>query len=951
MKMAKNQFVVLGMTSLLMMAVIPSIVMAEQTPIVGGYQLNWDDYQMLLKFKCWPTKPEMSDMDIAHKLNLDLPQCADVKAAVEKKDAKALEKALAGYMTSRIPHVQVTATGKPAVNAAEADIFLADSMKGVDGNTYKLGEHINWLASARNFQIPPGEAFGFASTLGYAYQTSGDIRYAERLLMLIRSFYHDARPPAQRPEGMVIPGPWRWLAASGRIFPNYLPYAYKSIGATSIMTDADRVMFLKMFWEHSDYCAQLLDRPEAHNFAVHVCTGLTYAGMTFPEFRDSSSWLKLAALRYYDNMKGGVLDDGGAWERSGYHFAYMMPYTDAYKRLRDAGVQMTPEFTQTLEKMYEFAMWSLAPTLEWPLYAHGGMGPWQNYQAALKVGVGLFPENQHLAYVASFGKEGKEPEKVARVHWHTGWLTMRSAWNPGALYMSLRWNGADAGIGVHRDMMSFNLFAYGKPIMTNPGSTCGYDHLEYDDWCHQTISHNTIQINWRSHGDIDNAGRLETWSSLPAKGEGFTYLSGISRAYEGEHAEHRRAILFLRPGKESVQGYWLMYDTVAFPEQPHKLDWFPYDIKWLGHFQPTQLTVDPVTKIVATADDGGNRLYLMPGNPQEIAAIEESEGPIITRETTGAKTPFNLNPYRGIGPYVILRQKAAQNFTVAFPVLLYPVKDNARQPALEPFIVEEAGKRVTNAVAVGYRVTGANNDDLIAMAQSSALRKYGEGEQSLLTDGETAYVRRAGGRVVEAGLVRGERLDVGGKPLVTTGPDISSVYVRYTGAGVDVTTHGTGMVTVAANGAEKVTLNSRQARASAAGGVYTVYAGSTEKLAMTKPVFSTDHADLCRAVGAVYGYRAKEEGKPETGYIGPENSLVVKWSTDVPADAMLEYRKKGEKMWLRTVNPEPMLEHRFVLSQIQPGAEYEVRTTSVTEDGKVGRAEARISASVTHKVR
>ena len=40
---------------------------------------------------------------------------------------------------------------------------------------------------------------------------------------------------------------------------------------------------------------------------------------------------------------------------------------------------------------------------------------------------------------------------------------VRSGWDRDALYMALRYNGADAGIGVHHDLMSFNIWAYGRP--------------------------------------------------------------------------------------------------------------------------------------------------------------------------------------------------------------------------------------------------------------------------------------------------------------------------------------------------------------------------------------------------------------------------------------------------------------------------------------------------------
>ena len=73
-----------------------------------------------------------------------------------------------------------------------------------------------------------------------------------------------------------------------------MPATYREIGAAACVTDVDRVMFLKMFWEHADYCHLLLEEHVAHNFEAHVLVGLLHMAVTFPEFRDAKRWLELA---------------------------------------------------------------------------------------------------------------------------------------------------------------------------------------------------------------------------------------------------------------------------------------------------------------------------------------------------------------------------------------------------------------------------------------------------------------------------------------------------------------------------------------------------------------------------------------------------------------------------------------------------------------------------------
>src|SRR5207247_1627615 len=145
---------------------------------------------------------------------------------------------------------------------------------------------------------------------------------------------------------------------------------------------------------------------------------------------------------------------------------------------------------------------------------------------------------------------------VAHVLAHSGFLTMRSDWSCDAQYMAFSFNGTPAGTDGHDDLFSFGLWAYGRPWMTNSGTTMPYGTPE-EHVNEATISANTVMVDGRSQNRVDNGGRLESWTSLPASGQGFTYLSAVSRAYQSLGVSHRRAVLFVRPG------YWVVYDVLS----------------------------------------------------------------------------------------------------------------------------------------------------------------------------------------------------------------------------------------------------------------------------------------------------------------------------------------------------------------------------------------------------
>src|SRR2546423_14043319 len=105
-----------GLAAALVLAFVPLPrlhAVEPQDPALGKYPLDPAYYQTLVEMGFLPTKPHISDFELAEKLNLDLPQLAGVKVALAAKDQKALDKALGAYLNSRLKPVQVAVTGKP----------------------------------------------------------------------------------------------------------------------------------------------------------------------------------------------------------------------------------------------------------------------------------------------------------------------------------------------------------------------------------------------------------------------------------------------------------------------------------------------------------------------------------------------------------------------------------------------------------------------------------------------------------------------------------------------------------------------------------------------------------------------------------------------------------------------------------------------------------------------
>src|SRR5439155_3349177 len=181
-----------------------------QDPALGKYPLDPAYYKTLVEQGFLPTKTHISDLELAQKLNLELPQLAEVKAAAAKKDQKALEQALGAYLNSRIPPFRIAPTGKPAPNAQLADQWLQPQIV-LGGKNYPiagaqsiatlpLGDDVDWYFGSATAFVEPSQ-WGVIRIVGNAYANSGDPKYAQAMIRFVRSFYRTAaRPPAQRPK-------------------------------------------------------------------------------------------------------------------------------------------------------------------------------------------------------------------------------------------------------------------------------------------------------------------------------------------------------------------------------------------------------------------------------------------------------------------------------------------------------------------------------------------------------------------------------------------------------------------------------------------------------------------------------------------------------------------------------------------------------------------------------
>ena len=640
-----------------------------------------DVRERLLRLRFLPTRPELSDPEVAARLDAGQPHLQAAQESAARGDAAALRRALADHLDACVLGVGDERDVRfPAdwYDARPGDVQGAEAiLRGrvaYVGKLLDVGPRIDWHA----WDYPCAESrfvrWFWMHPLVSAYRTTGRGRYARGAMDIVRGFYADARPPAQRPATWYgYNGPWQALMAAGRV-PIALDL-YRTIGRSDALDDSDRVTFLKLLLEHAEFLYTASDRHIAHNWEVAMMVALLELAQALPGFRDATRWKERAVERFTQNMRDCVLDDGGYWERGEYHFSAILEYAIARRALQEAGEPIPPEWPKALQRMYEWAMWVLTPQRQYPPVGHASFTGGRSYVSrfdeerwgrlpedsmvpVMGEAAELFPERTDFRWFAT--GQGRPPERTSRVLPHTGWLVMRSGWSADDLYLIMSYNGSPDVIDTHPDLLSVSVWAHGRAYLSNSGSTYGYEAPEFRSWDMHTRSSNTVMVDGQSQAYLSNGGRLQTWESV----SGFDYAAAVSRAYEQRGVDHRRAVLLVKPR------YWVIHDVLEGDGRTH-------EYRWHGHFQPTELAVDADAGMIATDERAGARLFTA-YLPEDGQTLEQDTGPISTPAGTRE------------APYVALVQRSAR--PVAFTAVLYPAAAGSGPPEVSAVPVTVTGR-------------------------------------------------------------------------------------------------------------------------------------------------------------------------------------------------------------------------------------------------------------------
>ena len=381
---------------------------------------------------------------------------------------------------------------------------------------------------------------------------------------------------------------------------------------------------LKWLWEDMTYLyngAGILyqgatDKAQSNNYAESNRGLWNVAGMEgictyFPEYTDRDNWKAVADKRMY-TVSHVLLNDDGCYQEPTYSYALNMLnyYINLHRCLiHDPGSEVPDWFLGRVGEFARYIMYCSGPNHQPPKFGDGAAG---NTSSALKRYTTLVKDDEML-YVATDGKEGVEPEVKTKYYHQLRIVTSRTDWTQKAnmLFMSAKNGGSHA----HRDSLHMVFFTGSRDLLADTGNTSYDPEHPHFDWQRTTTrSHNTIEIDGTAqrgssylynnsptakNGDAkldlytcDTADRIVAWTDANF---GFRHYRNVS--YIKNH------------------NFLIVSDKVS----PTDTNEHTYTQNWhTSATDPSDPTIDNVTKIARTNYDAGYNLLIAQANPENL---------------------------------------------------------------------------------------------------------------------------------------------------------------------------------------------------------------------------------------------------------------------------------------------------------------------------------------------
>ena len=433
-----------------------------------------------------------------------------------------------------------------------ADAVLRHEIAGWHGQTVRFGRRIDFDADFGRSGQYGFHYLGWLRPLLEQYALTGEARDRAGLLEILRQYYAQRRRLHWR-----IP----------RLHPVYyelgaytktallLP-ALAILAGRDAVTPAQAERLLKLLLGFARSLYRLQRSYRRGNWQLVGAKTLYWLGCALPEFRAAPRWRRRGLDRLREHARCGFGADGGHEERcwsygwmslSGLLEAYRIGLRTGYLRGGDKAA-----LARALRRAFRWFAASVSPTGHMLTYGDGSLAPAAPVFAAARR---TFPDLDRRP-----GLLGVDRSRSCILR-PSGYAFLRAGSRPDAPQMSVNFGGWGGGHS-HADLLDFDLWCFGRPLLVEVGRFGSYDH-PLNPLFRSPEAHNQIVL---AHVPMDrpaHAGREVLWHST----ERADFFSAWHAAYEagGGPVRVRRSIVFVKPDGPRP-GYWLIQDVIAARE-------------------------------------------------------------------------------------------------------------------------------------------------------------------------------------------------------------------------------------------------------------------------------------------------------------------------------------------------------------------------------------------------
>jgi peptidoglycan/xylan/chitin deacetylase (PgdA/CDA1 family) len=425
-------------------------------------------------------------------------------------------------------------------DVAAADLLLADRWKLPRYAPVTI-RRLTWR------EDPYGEQywrFGFyglrpLTDLLWAFRTTGDVRYRDKLLAITRSFVaaDDARRDRRRSGLDRRTWDYKYGAAIRTLVLVDVQAKLRQTGDLPRDVDAGIDRALRRL---GAFLAEGRNFDVGNNHGFGEATAQIVLAANHPSMPGAARWRVQAGRRLSALIDRNVDAGGVQVERSPfYHFYVLRLASELTEWARRSAVELPAEFLRRTESMVRYATFVTRPDGTIPL--QGSSVAMDVSKLDPEVFAALGERFGEFEYARTGGLSGTRPRERNVRFLPSGDGILRSGW--GTAEDDKRSTHMTFNVGpyrtahAHHDALAVTYYGAGRPLLVDSGLFT-YEHGTWFDYFKSTAAHNTITVDGRDQR------RGPVRAGLLAQGPGWSYQSGSQALLQGG-TEQRRSVVLL----------------------------------------------------------------------------------------------------------------------------------------------------------------------------------------------------------------------------------------------------------------------------------------------------------------------------------------------------------------------------------------------------------------------